>query len=126
MTLPAAPGLQCLSACLGTPVQDTNGHRLGRVADLEARPGPGCPPVIRLLVRHGRRVEPISWAAVRRFDAQRVVVDRGQVGDGPDEEGLLLARDVLDTQVMPGSPRGFARIRSRGRGSTWRPAMGTR
>lgn len=99
---------QRLSERVGTPVLTHDGRRLGRVADLTVRLGPRRPPVHRLLVRAGRSgTYLVDWGDVAESSPTRVVLRSGarprpvparQVALAPDE--LLLARDVLDTQVF--------------------------
>jgi hypothetical protein len=56
-----------LSACLRTPVWDSGGRAVGRLADLEAEPGERFPRVSALLVRRRRAIERVPWKSVERL-----------------------------------------------------------
>jgi sporulation protein YlmC with PRC-barrel domain len=111
-------GLVLLSRQLGRPVLTTTGSPLGRVADFTVRLDSPHPLVHRLLVRRDRRRTClVSWATavVSELDEGpvRVLVEGAAIeirpeGLFPDE--LLLARDVLDTQVVDLRGHRFSRV----------------
>lgn len=103
-----SPGVVLLSQHLGLPVVTPTGERLGRVADLTVRLGEVRPVVHRLLVKAGRSSGyALAWADVGELVAGRVLlreeaefVEADLTGPALDAGELLLARDVLDTQVV--------------------------
>lgn len=100
-----------LTACLGAPVRDLAGRPLGRLADVEAHPAERFPQVVGLRVRRGRVLEQLPWSAVERFGADGVLVRSGEAAHRPAEgHSLLLARDVLDAQVVDLAGRRIARV----------------
>ncbi len=103
-----APGV-LLSACLGKPVV-RGGRRIGVVADLVAVPASPEPLVDGLLVR--RRGEPP--AVVRWDDVGRLGADGAELRDAatlaPLPDGVLLARDVLDAQLLDIAGRRVVRV----------------
>jgi sporulation protein YlmC with PRC-barrel domain len=103
------PTVVTLSELVGRPVVAPDGRRVGKVADLTVGLGPPHPAVRRLLVRDRRRTahlvgcadlaEDSSARVVLAADldhAVRVDVARPRLDPGE----LLLAWDVLDTQVV--------------------------
>lgn len=108
-----------LSDLVGTPAISSTGSRLGTVTDLTLRLGDGDAIVDRLLVRPTRgRLVAVGWDQVESTDGAKVVL-------GPDavaatiasshtptlaDDELLLARDVLDTQVVDLDGRRLARV----------------
>ena len=99
-----------LTACLGAPVRDIAGRPRGRLADLEVHPGERFPRVVGVCVRRDRRLERMSWQAVERFGSEEVLV-RGEPEPRPSQPpGLLLARDVLDAQVVDLAGKRIARV----------------
>jgi hypothetical protein len=99
-----------LTACLGAPVRDLAGRPLGRLTDLEAHPAERYPRVVGLRIRRGRRLERLSWHAVERFGADEVVVRSSPEDHAAHSHGLLLARDVLDAQVVDLVGKRIARV----------------
>lgn len=88
-----------MSACLAKPVT-RGGRHVGAVADLGAVAGAPEPLVTGLLVH--RRGAPAAWVAWRDVEA---LDDAGarladDAGFGAAPEGVLLARDVLDAQLL--------------------------
>lgn len=103
-----APVAGLLSEQLGRPVRTASGRRLGRVADLTVRLGPARPQVDHLLVRSGRSTGClVGWNDVARSTPTEVVLraDAHLLRVHParpplETDELLLARDVMDTQVV--------------------------
>ena len=101
----AAIGLSELRAI---PVVTETGRRVGRLADVTVLLGAERPPVHRLLVRNGRSTAfLIDAEVVVEIEADRIVI--GENHDPVPTRAalptlqtaeLLLARDVLDTQVV--------------------------
>jgi sporulation protein YlmC with PRC-barrel domain len=93
-----------LSQLLGRPVQDVNGHRIGRLIDLVARVGTDAPypEVVSLVVRRGRSTFAVPFPAVALLDAPAIPLNRIlriEQASKPDADGLYLARDVLGGEV---------------------------
>lgn len=97
-----------LSACLGLPVRD-DGRRIGRLTDLGALPSDGEPSVSGVVVAvRGRGRAWAPWSAVRTMSAEEVTIDPTALGPVP--AGVLLARDVLDAQLIDLSGRRVIRV----------------
>lgn len=108
-----------LSSEVGRRVVTTDGVALGRVADLSVRIGSAHPVVHRVLVRRRRHagllvpveafvhgttrleVRDLSDVAAHRVDLRRLPLDADE---------LLLARDVMDTQVVDLRGRRLTRV----------------
>jgi CBS domain-containing protein len=77
---------------------------LGRVEDLIADALDLYPPVVGLLVRHGRRPPVyVPWSLVSSLDGENILVsgDEGAAaGHQPPEGGLSLRRHILDRQII--------------------------
>lgn len=93
----------------------TSGGRTGRVADLTVRLGADRPPVVRALVRAGDATALVPLEVVgqdgagnRPLDLSPWTVDPRRLPLAHDE--LLLARDVLDTQVVDLEGRRLSRV----------------
>lgn len=98
-----------LSSCLGAPVVQ-GGRRIGRLGDLGTAPGEPAPAVTGVVVN--RRGEPPAWAAwdaVQRLDEDGVVLAPEAALEAPRAE-VLLARDVLDAQLVDLSGRRVVRV----------------
>jgi sporulation protein YlmC with PRC-barrel domain len=108
-----------LSQATGQQVFGFDGRRLGRVADLsiglDAAGGP--PRVRRLVIR--RRSAPnalVPWAAVVESDRDRVCLNEDATAAAESaavalaSDEILLARDVLDTQVVDVAGQRLARV----------------
>ena len=98
-----------LSREIGRPVTTDGGDRLGRLVDMTVSLVPGRPPVRRLLVHGGRSTGYlVPHRDVERVGdhlAVRAGVDVGALGVDPrrpplEPDEVLLARDVMDTQVV--------------------------
>lgn len=107
-----------LSELVGSRVQTPDGERGGAVKDLTVRLGEPHPVVRRLLVRSGSTCSLVSWDAVEAMPPHPVTVTPEalvEVGAGSSEvplrpDELLLARDVLDTQVVDVEGRRLSRV----------------
>lgn len=107
-----------LSPALGLPVRDSDGARIGRLADLTVIVGAEQPRVRRLLVRASRSTGYlVAWDQVDRFGPHGLTLRPGVdlLGTrlsrpGLDAHELLLARDVMDTQVVDLRGRRLARV----------------
>lgn len=85
---------------LGTRVVTESGTDLGRLRDVGARPGEPLPRVSSLRVGGRRTTRAAPWSRVRSFETDPIVVaDDWESPDGEDAE-LMLARDVLDAQIV--------------------------
>lgn len=112
------PATVVLSERLGIPVVTQAGHRIGHVADLTVRLGPARPSVSRLLVKAGRSsAYQLNWADVAEMTPTRVVLraNANAVAVNPtrpplETHDLLLARDVMDTQVVDLRERRLSRV----------------
>ncbi len=103
-----------LSSYLGTPVFDARGRPLGRLADMAARLGPDYPPVTALRVRKKKREHLyVDWEKVRTFEATQVILG-AEASALPqrtlEEEETLLARNVLDRQIIDLEGRRVVRV----------------
>jgi magnesium transporter len=98
-----------LSACLGAPVV-RGGRRIGELDDLGAAPA-GPAPVLTGIVVH-RRGNPPAWVAWR--EVEELLVDRVVLASGGNLEAVpasvLLARDVLDAQIIDLAGRRVVRV----------------
>lgn len=102
-----------LTELLGRRVVGPGGLPLGRLADVTTHLAAGDAVVDDVVVRDGRTSRVVPWAEVRSIDG--VVELTGPApGDtgatGAPTHGLLLARDVLDTQVIDLDGRRLARV----------------
>ena len=92
-----------LTELLGRPAIAADGMRLGAVRDLAVRMDDPYPIVTRLVVRMDRRrTRTVAWAAVDALDrAGARIATESALDDAPVPEGeMLLARDVLDVQIV--------------------------
>lgn len=109
-----------LSDEIGRRVLTRDGCRVGRVADLSLRLGPAHPRVTRLVVRRRRgSALLVPWDRVDRVDRTHLELRDGSdvaaAAVDPrrlplDTDELLLARDVLDTQVVDLHGRHLSRV----------------
>lgn len=95
---------------LGRAVRRGDGTRVGKVDDLIVVLGETDPYVVALRVRvaHRRRVR-VPWSAVSSF-AEEVVITADPTEDDLAGDELLLARDVLDTQIFHRGGRRLTRV----------------
>lgn len=104
-----------LSRLTGQQISTPDGRVVGRLADLTVQLD-GVQLVQRLLVRlPDRSLALVAWDAVREFHPGRVVVDAAPGGarGGPPplaDDEILLARDVLDTQIVDVVGQRLARV----------------
>jgi sporulation protein YlmC with PRC-barrel domain len=100
-----------LSELTGREVRGSNGQLFGRLTDLTTRLDDGVGPhlVERILVSCGRRPDLlVPWAAVEHFEQTGVDVNDEDAAafaitstvDALAKDEILLARDVLDTQIV--------------------------
>jgi len=97
-----------LTEIRGRAVVDTDGRRLGRVADLAVDHGERFPVVTAIAIARGRTGSVEPWAAVARVDADQVVLS--PAGGAPPAVDLYLVRDLLDAQVVDIAGRRLARV----------------
>ena len=94
---------------LGRAVRRDEGTRIGKVDDLVVDLGKTEPHVVALRVRSGRRYRRVPWSAVASF-AEDVVITEDPIEDELAADELLLARDVLDTQIFDLGGRRLTRV----------------
>ena len=94
---------------LGRAVRRGDGTRIGKVDDLIVVLGETDPHVVALRVRVGRRHFRVPWSAVASF-AEDVVITDDPIEDELAGDELLLARDVLDTQIFDLGGRRLTRV----------------
>ena len=109
-------GIVRLSDLVGTTVTTADGHELGTLRDLTVRLTSSAPRVARVLVSRGGTMHLVPWeqgAPCRRA----LVLRSGLPGDPVDrrrppllDDELLLARDVLDSQVVDLRGHHLARV----------------
>jgi sporulation protein YlmC with PRC-barrel domain len=108
-----------LSRLLGLPVRSSDGVRVGRVVDMTVLYDIAHPNVHRLGVGRGHRIRYLlPWRLVQTYDDEvSLPVDRMGVSayaTAPDpnleDRELLLAWDVLDTQVVDLVGRRLSRV----------------
>ena len=109
-----------LSRLLGRPVRSSDGVRVGRVVDMTVLYDIAHPNVHRLGVGRGRRIRYLlPWGLVQIYNNEEVSLRVDRMGlsayaTGPDpnleDRELLLARDVLDTQVVDLVGRRLSRV----------------
>ncbi|HVF58013.1 MAG TPA: CBS domain-containing protein [Pyrinomonadaceae bacterium] len=92
-----------LSQLLGRPIRDREGERVATLKDVIVRLGEDHPPVIGLVARGGRRDFFFPRSRIVEMDEQGVrldsdILDRSPFGRREGE--ILLARDVLDKQLI--------------------------
>ena len=109
-----ATGVLYLSSYLGTQVVDAGGRHVGKVNDLIARLGSEYPLVFGLRVRTtGKQHRDISWVDVRAFETSQVILSSSSDDLEPYELGerdVLLARNVLDKQIVDLDGRRLIRV----------------
>jgi sporulation protein YlmC with PRC-barrel domain len=109
-----------LSRLLGRPVRSSDGVRVGRVVDMTVLYDIAHPDAHRLGIGRGRRIRYLlPWRLVQSYDDEevRLAVERTGLSahaSPPDptleDLELLLARDVLDTQVVDLAGRRLSRV----------------
>jgi CBS domain-containing protein len=103
-----------LSTYLGRPVFDAANRPVGKVLDLVARLDGEFPLVIGLRVKTGFRSRvDVDWADVRAFEISQVILAR-EVDDlrpyALGERDVLLARNVMDKQIVDLEDRRLIRV----------------
>ena len=112
-------GVLFLSRLIGCEVRVAEaglGGVIGRLIDLTVRlDGDHGPQLVEHLVvgRRGTPPQLLPWSAVARLEAGRPVLAAGSTGTAADAMAgneILLARDVLDTQVVDVAGQRLARV----------------
>jgi len=112
-------GVLFLSRLIGCEVRVAEaglGETIGRLIDLTVRlDGDHGPQLVERLVvgRRGAPPQLLPWSAVARLEAGRPVLAAGATGTAVDAMAgneILLARDVLDTQVVDVAGQRLARV----------------
>jgi len=102
-----------LTDLIGAPVTDCTGTRVGRIADLAVTLDDVFPGVASVLVRTGSRSAPVTLSIAELFALEHTgaaLVGVLPAADQAIADQLLLARDVLDVQVIDTSSRRVARV----------------
>jgi magnesium transporter len=103
-----------LSEVLNLPVIDSQNKTLGRVSDLAARPASPYPYISLIRVRTGRKSHRyVSWREVRAFEATQIILSSKEAELSParlQEADILLARNVLDKQIVDLEGRKVVRV----------------
>jgi len=93
-----------LSEMLGMRIETTQGVNLGRLEDVIAASGAKFPPVKGIVSRkgYGKKAQRfyIPWREVLRWDTKRFVVSKAVQEEILPESNILLARDILDKQIV--------------------------
>jgi hypothetical protein len=98
-----------LSACLGVPVV-RGGLQIGELADVGAAPAGPAPLVTGIVVRtHGRPLAWAAWSDVERMEPHGVSL-ASDAELRPMPVAILLARDVLDAQLVDVAGRRVVRV----------------
>jgi magnesium transporter len=101
-----------LSELVGRPVLHPDGSRAGRLVDVAVDVDGRRPRVSSLRLRARRHaVQSVPWSDVAALSSERVVLSAGDsTSNTPVEGGLLLARDVLDAQIVDLAGRRVIRV----------------
>lgn len=106
-----------LSDLLGSDVRSAEGDVVGHLVDMTVEVGERHPAVRRLAIGRRRIRAVVGWDAVVSFEHDDVQLaipraDLASLGfeDGLIERELLLARDVLDTQIIDVAGKRLARV----------------
>ena len=94
---------------LGRSVRRAGGTRIGKIDDLVVVLGDPDPRVVALRVRVGRRYRRVPWSAVASF-AEEIVISGDPIEDELAGDELLLACDVLDSQIFDLAGRRLTRV----------------
>src|ERR671932_2807576 len=92
-----------LSQLLRRPVRDVEGERMATIKDVIVRLGEDHPPVTGVVARFERRDFYVPRARIARMDEHGVQLKSDELNFGPfarRESEVLLARDVLDKQLI--------------------------
>jgi magnesium transporter len=103
-----------LSSYLGTTVVDAAGRPVGKVLDVVARLGGEYPLVsaVRVRTARGQHLD-VGWEDVRAFEESRVFLSRERDALAPyalGDQDVLLARNVLDKQIVDLEGRRLIRV----------------
>ena len=103
-----------LSTYLGRPVLDAASKPVGRVLDLIARLDGEFPLVVGLRVRTSVKARlDVDWSDVRAFEISQVILSTGADELEPfalSERDVLLARNVMDKQIVDLEDRRLIRV----------------
>jgi CBS domain-containing protein/sporulation protein YlmC with PRC-barrel domain len=104
-----------LSEFLGTPVFDSTGTKIGRVAEVAVQPGAYPPRVSMLLVKDGkeRGLRSVRWDQLLTVEPNRISlrVAGETLAVPPSEESyLMLRKDLLDQQIIDVNGRKVVRV----------------
>src|SRR3954469_633810 len=102
-----------LSQVIGTPVRDTSGEPLGKVADLIVAVGERYPPVTGLVIKTDRRQIFLPWSSVASLDADGArlktsTLDVSKFRQRRNE--ILLRGDLMDKQIVDIDGRRVVRV----------------
>jgi magnesium transporter len=102
-----------LSQVIGTPVRDTNGEPIGKVADLIVAVGERYPPVTGLVIKTDRRQIFLPWSSVDSVDdagarLKTSTLDINKFRQRPNE--ILLRGDLMDKQIVDIDGRRVVRV----------------
>ena len=103
-----------LSEVLNLPIIDSQNKTLGRVSDLAAHPASPYPYISLIRVRTGRRSHRyVSWRDIRDFETTQIILSRREAELSLahlQEADILLARNVLDKQIVDLEGRKLVRV----------------
>src|SRR3954449_9192396 len=102
-----------LSQVIGTPVRDTSGEPIGKVADLIVAVGERYPPVTGLVIKTDRRQIFLPWSSVASLDVDGArlrtsTLDINKFRQRPNE--ILLRTDLMDKQIVDIDGRRVVRV----------------
>jgi len=102
-----------LSQVIGTPVRDTSGEPIGKVADLIVAVGERYPPVTGLVIKTDRRQIFLPWSSVASLDADGArlktsTLDVSKFRQRRNE--ILLRTDLMDKQIVDIDGRRVVRV----------------
>src|SRR3954452_18110008 len=102
-----------LSQVIGTPVRDTSGEPIGKVADLIVAVGERYPPVTGLVIKTDRRQIFLPWSSVESVDAagarlKTSTLEINKFRQRPNE--ILLRGDLMDKQIVDIDGRRVVRV----------------
>lgn len=113
-----------LSEVLNLPVMDSRSRALGHVADLAAISANGYPRAALIKIRTGRGSHRyVSWDEVRTFEATQIILSRPGEDLPPaslEPRHVLLAKNVLDKQIVDLEGRKLVRVQDVQLGRTGR------
>ena len=92
-----------LSAVLGKPVIDQQGHEIGTLWDLAMAPGEVSPQVSTILVKKGKQVIAFPWHDILLFNSFVISISArpgATAPHSPREGEILVKHDILDKQIV--------------------------